>query len=392
MKGPPYRIAVVIPKYGLVGGGERFAAEVTERLAENKDYEIHVFANRWRVCSPRITFHRIPIISFPRCLVTPSFAFFANRLIEGKDFDLVHTHDRIFSADLFTMHGIPHRIWVEEVRRKGMSLFDLATSWVEEKLVNSGNCKVFLTVSELAGERFLQMFPSMQRQVKIMSPGVALERFPLEPERRSTLRCAVRERYRIAPSDLVILFVGMNFELKGLTQIMESIALLARDSDCPSIKLLVVGKGNQQKFDRLARRLGIDKEVIFAGVVEETIEQLYLASDLFMMLSGFDTFGMVVLEAMAASLPVIVSDRVGAKDLVRDGENGFVVDRDDVAVVCRRLRLLFDQLNRQRMGCAARLEAEKHSWERVADSLGEVYQALLLKKAESDSIVRNGGD
>ena len=54
------KIAVVVPKYGLVGGGERFASEITERLARNSHFEIHVFANRWVATPEKITFHKVP--------------------------------------------------------------------------------------------------------------------------------------------------------------------------------------------------------------------------------------------------------------------------------------------------------------------------------------------
>jgi len=78
---------------------------------------------------------------------------------------------------------------------------------------------------------------------------------------------------------------------------------------------------------RLAQKLAIEDDVIFTGTWINNIEMIYLSSDFFAMPSEFDTFGMVFLEAMSASLPVIVSDNVGAKDLVEDGVNGFVVEQ-----------------------------------------------------------------
>jgi UDP-glucose:(heptosyl)LPS alpha-1,3-glucosyltransferase len=77
-------------------------------------------------------------------------------------------------------------------------------------------------------------------------------------------------------------------------------------------------------FERKARDLGVGGDVIFAGPQSQGIERYYSAADAFALLSEFDTFGMVVLEAMAAGLPVIVSDRMGARDIVTDGVNGFV--------------------------------------------------------------------
>ena len=113
------KIAVIIPKYGVAGGAERYVATLTELLAENPYYEIHVIANRWSSSSTSISFHHVPIISFPRFLTTISFAWFANRAAAKLGCDIIHTHDRILHADLFTMHGVPHSFWTREVRKKG---------------------------------------------------------------------------------------------------------------------------------------------------------------------------------------------------------------------------------------------------------------------------------
>ena len=112
------KIAVVVPKYGTIGGAEGYVSEVTERIAMDPRFEVHVFARRWQEKSGLVTFHRVPVLSFPKFLTTPSFAYFARRAMAGVAFDLIHAHDRIFDADLFSMHGIPHRLWVREVRKK----------------------------------------------------------------------------------------------------------------------------------------------------------------------------------------------------------------------------------------------------------------------------------
>lgn len=369
------KIAVVIPKYGLVGGGERFAAEVTERLAVESDFEFHVFANRWRVFSDRVTFHRVPVVRFPRFLTTVSFAALANRQIAGQNFNLVHAHDRIFKADLFTMHGVPHRFWVSEVRRKGMSLFDLATAWVEKKMVEEGGCRRFLAVSQLALGKFLEQYPAAGRLAEVVYPGVALSRF--ERFDGAAASREIRDRYGIAPQSPLLLFVSMNFELKGLERIMRAIAMHRKGGATVPPTLLVVGKGNRRKFEAIARDLDIAGLVVFAGVWEQDIEKLYLAGDAFVMLSDFDTFGMAVLEAMAASCPVIVSQQVGARDLVAEGVNGFVVDRQDIGQISERLATVLQPGNRERMGYAARQTAEEYSWERVAERVAEVYRTLL---------------
>ncbi len=118
--------------------------------------------------------------------------------------------------------------------------------------------------------------------------------------------------------------------------------------------------------------------IIFAGIQKENLEKIYLASDIFMMLSRFDTFGMTVLEAMAASLPVIISSNVGAKDLVRQGINGFVIeDTNNIDMICDRIGSMLDSKTRNTMAKEAHNTALNNNWELVAKKVEGVYEEML---------------
>jgi UDP-glucose:(heptosyl)LPS alpha-1,3-glucosyltransferase len=368
-------VAVVIPKYGLVGGGEKYALELTERIAASDRYKIHVFANQWRTQSDRITFHKVPIIAFPKFLTTVSFAWFANQEIGETNFDLIHTHERIFRADIFTMHSVPHRFWVREIRKKRMSLFDYGTAWVEGQLIHKGKCKKYLPVSSLTKEKFLQEFTVDPDKIQIVYPGVDIDKF----SRLDRQRCRqdIRRRFGLGEADTVLLFVSMNFELKGLDNLIASMARIKAKQPDAKLKLLVAGKGNEKKYSRLARECGLAGDVIFSGVWKDDIEKVYLASDIFSMLSKFDTFGMAVLEAMSASLPVVISENVGAKDLVRDGMNGYVVNSADIGLISSRIEIMLDHRIRERMAEGAYKEAKNHTWDRMAEKILHIYDETL---------------
>lgn len=373
-----HKIAVVIPKYGLIGGAENFAAELTERIAQDNRFEVHVFANKWQKNSENITFHHVPVIGFPKFLTTVSFAYFAGYKISKMNFDLIHTHDRIFDADIFTMHGIPHRIWVREVRKKRMSLFDCTTAWAEKKLVTNKRCRRFLAVSNLAKEKFLQEYKDVNPdKVQVIHPGVDIQRF--QGLDRQLCRQEIRKKFGIDLSDRVILFVSMNFDIKGLDKLMMGLAKFKLRHPSKRFKLLVVGKGDDRKYSKLAYNLGIKDQVVFSGVVQkEILDQIYLACDIFSMLSRFDTFGMSVLEAMAASLPVIISGNVGAKDLVKEGINGFVIDNTDNAdEIASRIALMFNEEVRTEMGKEALKTASRHTWGAVSGKVEGIYESLL---------------
>ena len=171
----------------------------------------------------------------------------------------------------------------------------------------------------------------------------------------------------------------MNFELKGLDFLLAALSRLREDGIGNQLKLLVVGKGNIEKYQDVARRLGIGENVIFAGVRHD-MARIYQAGDLFVLLSGFDTFGMAVTEAMASGLPVIISDTVGAKDLVKDGENGFVVNREDVGLIKSKIKFLLDEPDKRReMGKRSHRALVDGTWERVTKTYNTIYDRLLLK-------------
>lgn len=95
---------------------------------------------------------------------------------------------------------------------------------------------------------------------------------------------------------------------------MEGLAKFKERHPHEKFKLLVFGKSNCKKYISLAAKINIRDDVIYTGTMpHDKVARLYLASDIFSMPSRFDTFGLTVLEAMAASLPVIISQNVGGQ-------------------------------------------------------------------------------
>ncbi len=373
----PKRIAVVVPRYGLVGGGEKFVYELTERIARDYPWEIHVFANQWRSASDKIRFHHVPILRFPRFLGPLSFAHFVHRKIIRFGPDLIHTHERIFDAHVYSVHGIPHPLWVKQIRGKShMSLFDLSLSYVERRLVNSPNCNHLLAVSSITAEHMRHAFDNLSGRMQIVPPGVDLT--PFSKWSKQECRQILRQQCGWNADDIILLFVGMNFEIKGLDRTMTALAQLRRLNLSASVRLLVVGKGNLRKYTQMADSLGIMDSVVFMGAIKTQIERIYLGSDIFILLSQFDTFGLVVLEAMAAGLPVIISTMVGAKDIVRNGENGYIIDPTTAEEASPCIASALDPNRYVHLSQNARNTAKNHSWSAMAHSVAGIYSDILI--------------
>jgi UDP-glucose:(heptosyl)LPS alpha-1,3-glucosyltransferase len=368
------KIAVVINRYGLIGGAENFAFELTEGLARLNGFKVHVYANKWRNRSSPITFHKIPSFRFPRCFRPINFAYYLKRMIRAEAFDVVHSHERILEMNFMTFHGIPHSTWIRETKRKRLSLFDRATAWVEREGVRNNGYPVILPVSNLVKEEILKLYDIPESRIRVIHPGVAVHRFSVLE--RAACRREIRDRHGFSEDDVVVLFVGMNFEIKRLDLVLKGVADLAAKGN-RQVKLLVAGKGNIKRYSSVAHDFGISRRVIFAGVIREA-EKYYMASDIFAMPSRYEAFGLVVMEAMAAGLPVIISGRVGARDIITSGLNGLILpDHPNFSDMAEALSLLMDPGRRKKMGENAKKKALKHNWDSVVHKMAQLYKTLI---------------
>ncbi|MDW8068341.1 MAG: glycosyltransferase family 1 protein [Anaerolineae bacterium] len=144
----------------------------------------------------------------------------------------------------------------------------------------------------------------------------------------------------------------------------------------PSVRLAIVGDGPARWV--LEQRFA-GTPTVFTGYLRGAdLAAAYASADLFVLTSANETFGNVVLEAMASGLPVVVPHTGGPMDYVRDGVNGLVYPADDpAALVAQVARLVEDRALARRLGIAGRAYAETQTWERVLDRLIADWATLL---------------
>lgn len=189
----------------------------------------------------------------------------------------------------------------------------------------------------------------LKTEVRIFSRGIDRERF--------------NPRHRTQRPGVTVLYVGRVSVEKGLDDLSYAFA------GVDGARLVIVGDGPYRR--ELEERAG--DNVVFRGFLRGgELGAEYASADLFVFPSKTDTFGNVVLEAMASGLPVIVTDRMAPRELVEDGRNGFIArDRDEMR---ERITLLVrDAALRGRMGAASRRLAENRTWECVFEKLFEDY-------------------
>ncbi len=175
-----------------------------------------------------------------------------------------------------------------------------------------------------------------------------------------------------------ILFVGRLEKRKGLKYLLEAYSKLKWDY--PDTRLLVVGPGlpDEGSYEVIGARSLQDVELI-GGVSYEDLPRYYASADIFCSpATGAESFGIVLLEAMAAGKPVVASDIEGYRGIIEDGEQGLLVARKDGDELAKALeRLIEDRALAKRMGSRGREMVEQYRWEAVASQVEAYYEACL---------------
>ncbi len=189
-------------------------------------------------------------------------------------------------------------------------------------------------------------------RVRIFANTVDVEEFGRRVDELAADRPALRSALGVGEEDVIVLSDARLAPEKGLETLVRAVAR-AGDS---RIALVLAGEGSERaRIEGLARELGV--RLVLAGDVDwERIVELYAAADVFALLSEREPWAVVVNEATACGLPLVLTDRVGAAhDLLRDGENGAVVAAGDVDGAATALRALAgDPALRRRQGARSR--------------------------------------
>jgi len=184
-----------------------------------------------------------------------------------------------------------------------------------------------------------------------------------------------------------LLFVGRHEPRKGLVDLLKAFRILRRSGyEC---RLLIVGSGPQEREARryVATRRLIDVEFL-GRVSDDEKAQLFRTADVYVSpATGRESFGIVLLEAMASGTAIVCSDIHGYKGVVRRGEQGLLVPPHDPAALATALaRLLADDDLRRRMSESGLARAQEFSWERVTAKVDDYYGFVIRRLAAANTL------
>jgi len=284
-----------------------------------------------------------------------------------KNYDVIHIHGygrftSNFSLNFlykkkpifFSAHGFFH----DKKHQMFKKIHDLLFS----KLLKKANLCIALT--NIEKEQYLRK-KVKEEKVAIIPAGVNLEKFVNIRDKQ------FKNKYLKENSqEVIMLYVGRIHESKGLAYVLKAIKNIP-------LKFLIVGKdtGYKKVLERLIKKEKIESKVKFlGGVSDNDLFKIYSISDFLVLFSSWEGFGISVIEAMAAKKPVIVSNRGALPTIIKNNENGFVVEYPNINELSKKIvSLVKNKKLREQMGAKAGNLAKEFNWSNIAKKHLNMY-------------------
>lgn len=258
-------------------------------------------------------------------------------------------------------------------RRLNTSIARLLALGAEHWTYRPARVRVLVAVSEAIKQQLAVHYPTVPSIV--IRNGVDLEQFSPDAE----VREAIRSREDIG-DELVALFVGGNWNHKGLFEAIQAIQLVRRRG--VDMRLWVVGDGDRKRFTYSDHPLDGQSEAVRFFGRRADVQDFYKAADLFILPSSYEAFSLVALEAAASGLPLVVTPRSGeAPAIVGSQDAGRIVEGNPDSIAAALLELGLDKALRQKLGAQARSRSIGSTWQAMANSTLDLYNSLIAREA-----------
>lgn len=287
---------------------------------------------------------------------------FARLLAKQFDIPLVHTYHTMYEDYV-------HYITKGYFNRSSKKIVEYLTKFYCDKTATE-----LIVPTKKTYDLFKEKY-RVDRNVHIVPTGIEVERFYKEQFKKREID-EFRHQFGLKKDDFVILFVGRLGEEKSVDLLIESQVSLARTN--PNCKLLIVGDGpDREKFEKLVKKFRLEDNVIMTGKVPwEEVPKYYMLANVFATASKTETQGLTVIEAMAASKPVLAVDDDAFRMVVVNDLNGYLFSNK--RQYKKQVRTLMKDTDKLRsLSKQARITAESHSAKYFAEKVLDVYKTAL---------------
>ncbi|HAA05384.1 MAG TPA: hypothetical protein DCE18_18745 [Syntrophobacteraceae bacterium] len=387
------KIGIQIERFDpLAGGAEKYTDELIRGLLA-RGHQVRLFARDARSVPVGANYQVVPVNGLFRWQKDLAYAQHADQLANSAPLDVLLSMGKTTAMDVLQPHGgsILHSQQQNVARIPSVLLRTLKGLFnhVNPRQVRARQREAHLfrrrpppqvvAVSRMVADDLHRYHGVPEERLHVIYNGVDLQRFA--PSTLAERRTEARQRFAVDDRTLLFALVAHNFKLKGVAELIQAAARLCADEQ--AFCVLVAGKANPRHYQRMAQDLGCGNHIRFTGPLE-VVEDLYAAADVYVHPTWYDPCSLVVLEALAAGLPVITTRFNGASEIMTDGCQGFLLDTPaDVERLADRMATFFQPERIQHMGRQARLLAEKFPWDRNIDEMLRVLELAAEERRRS---------
>lgn len=317
--------------------------------------------------------------SICRLTISPLIGPHVREILDREQFDIIHLHEPLMPMLCTTMLRLSQTTTIGTFHASGGNLGynlgkPISTFWLRRWFSKLDGR---IAVSNIARDFANHFFPD---HYEVIPNGVDLDSFSADAK--------PLERYK--DGKLNIVFVGRLEKRKGANYLLEAFCLLKQN--IPESRLILVGPGTRLRriYARRVKRWHLP-DVEFVGQVSyEDLPRYYQTADIVCSpATNCESFGIILVEAMAMGKPLVASDIDGYTSVVTDGKEGLLIPPRDAKKLAAALeRLLKDPALRREMGSRGKLRAQEYRWDNIGQRILNYYMKVLSEVPHEDKPAR----
>ncbi|MCY8426143.1 N-acetyl-alpha-D-glucosaminyl L-malate synthase BshA [Bacillus vallismortis] len=371
------KLKIGITCYPSVGGSGIIATELGKQLAE-KGHEIHFITSsipfRLNTYHPNIHFHEVEVNQYAVFKYPPYDLTLASKIAEvaeRENLDIIHAH-----------YALPHAVCAYLAKQMLKRNIGIVTTLHGTDITVLGydpSLKDLIRFAIEASDRVTAVSSALAAETyDLIKPEKKIETIYNFIDERVYLKkntAVIKEKHGILPDEKVVIHVS-NF--RKVKRVQDVIRVFRNIAGKTKAKLLLVGDGPEKSTAcELVRKYGLENQVLMLGN-QDRVEELYSISDLKLLLSEKESFGLVLLEAMACGVPCIGTNIGGIPEVIKNNVSGFLVDVGDVAAAtaCALQILEDEQLSTRFTKAAMEMLKNEFSSQKIVSQYEQIYADL----------------
>ena len=355
---------------------------------ERKGHEVYIFAPRVEDYIDEeknvFRYRSVNLTSKVQYPIAIPLSFRAKKIITEFNPEIIHIHHPFVLSSEAIMYGKKLGIPKILTLHTQYEQYAYYIAPIPQKLTQEA---IKMVISHLADKIDCITTPSesmktlikdygIKNRIEVIPNAIDLNSFKEKDEKKSL---KIKRRYNLKEEDKIILYVGRVAQEKSIDKIIKALAIIKRKS-INRVKLLIVGKGPaMDELIQLGKRLGLEDDIIFTGSVSnEEIHHYYKIAYLFAITSTSESFGIVIIEALASGIPVLAVRAPGAVDILTHGVDGLLTEDNVEHFAALLKKLVTESELRDKLSRGALETSEQYSIDVVAERMLNLYREVIV--------------